>query len=197
MSTLTFDPRPTAMPRAARSRRARTAAGLAQRDWLKSMALERGEIVRVRDGRGLVLRANAGTVWVTEEGEAGDVVLVPGGAHRIASNGVTLIEAQRDARIEVEAVVGTLARRSIERVPRPAPTPKAASGEFRLRLAGLLAAVAAWFAPGSNRPREPDPVDVPVGGWESHDKAISSRRPRGDRVAPEAYARPSRLYPFY
>jgi len=197
MTTLTFDPRPLASPRVARVRRARTAAVPAQRAWLKPMALERGEIVRVRGGRGLVLRAVMGTVWTTEEGEAGDVVLGPGDAHRILSKGVTLIEAHRDARIVLEAIVGTPAPRSIARLPRPARAATPANAREPLRLAGILAAIAAWFAPRAGEPRAPADASVPVGGWESHDRELSSRRVRGDRVAPAAYARHELLTPYY
>jgi hypothetical protein len=210
MTTLTFDPRPLATPRVARTRRDRTAAAPAQRAWLKPMALGPGEIVRVRGGRDLVLRAIMGTVWTTEEGEAGDVVLRPGEAHRIVSNGVTLIEAHRDARIVLEAIVGHEPPGAIERVPARAPDAPApgAPGDMAPSVR-WLGALAHGFAAGTAavahaivdalrlNPAGRAVQRIAVGGWEDHDRLISSRRVRGDRGYIGAYARAAHHYPYY
>lgn len=56
----------------------------------------------LRGARGLRVRCTAGTVWLTVEGEAGDIFLHPGQSHCIASNGLALVESIDHGRIRLE-----------------------------------------------------------------------------------------------
>jgi hypothetical protein len=57
------------------------------------MELERGRLVRIEDGRGMLVRVTSGSVWVTEEGDSRDRIVTAGKRFRIGSGGVTLISA--------------------------------------------------------------------------------------------------------
>jgi hypothetical protein len=210
MTTLTFNDRAFAPAAKARPSTARAAPAAAQRAWLKPMALGAGETVRVVRGRGLVLRAAIGSVWATEEGLAADFVLGPGETHRITSDGVTLIEAQRPSRIVLEAIVGQEPPVAIERVP--AREPDAPAPDARGDMAPSvrwLGALAHGFAAGTAAvaraivdalrltPASRAVQRIAVGGWEDHDRLISSRRVRGDRGYIDAYARADHHYPYY
>lgn len=80
--------------------------------------------VRLSRARGLTVRCTAGRVWLTVDGEAGDIILVAGQFHRIRSNGLALLEAIGSGRVRLE------------------PAPTALAGMRRLlsrRMAGLAA----------------------------------------------------------
>jgi hypothetical protein len=56
----------------------------------------------LREARGLRVVCMAGTVWLTVEGEAGDIFLRAGQSYRIASNGLALLESIGGGRIRLE-----------------------------------------------------------------------------------------------
>lgn len=56
----------------------------------------------LHDARGLRIVCMAGTIWLTVDGEAGDVFLHPGESHCIVSNGLALIESIGSGRIRLE-----------------------------------------------------------------------------------------------
>ena len=58
-----------------------------------NLELVRGNLVRIEDGRGMLVRVASGSLWITEEGDARDRFVGPGGRFRVASSGVTLISA--------------------------------------------------------------------------------------------------------
>jgi len=58
-----------------------------------SLELVRGNLVRIEDGRGMLVRVTSGGVWITEEGDQRDRFVSTGGTFRIASSGLTLISA--------------------------------------------------------------------------------------------------------
>ena len=58
-----------------------------------SLDLVRGNLVRIEDGRGMLVRVSSGGVWITEEGDQRDRFVTAGSSFRIASSGVTLISA--------------------------------------------------------------------------------------------------------
>jgi Protein of unknown function (DUF2917) len=62
---------------------------------LRTIGLRRGQVARIEDGRGLKLRVEAGSVWITEERSIEDVCLQAGEAYRIAKPGTTLISTLR------------------------------------------------------------------------------------------------------
>jgi hypothetical protein len=65
--------------------------------------LVRGNLVRIEDGRGMMVRVTSGSVWITEEGDPRDRFVGPGGRFRVASSGLTLISALSRSTIALEA----------------------------------------------------------------------------------------------
>ena len=55
--------------------------------------LVRGNMVRIEDGRGMLVRVTSGSVWITEEGDTRDRFVSAGGRFRVESGGLTLISA--------------------------------------------------------------------------------------------------------
>jgi hypothetical protein len=74
---------------------------------LGSIGLTRGQIARIDNGKGMRLRVEAGSVWITEERSADDVCLKTGEAYRIDNPGKTLISTLRApfALVSLEPVV--------------------------------------------------------------------------------------------
>jgi hypothetical protein len=62
---------------------------------LGSIGLTRGQVGRIENGRGLRLRVEAGSVWITEERSIEDVCLQAGEAYCIGKPGTTLISTLR------------------------------------------------------------------------------------------------------
>lgn len=58
-----------------------------------NLDLASGNLVRIEDGRGMLVRVTSGSVWITEEGDQRDRLVGPGGQFRVVSSGVTLISA--------------------------------------------------------------------------------------------------------
>lgn len=56
----------------------------------------------LRDARGVRVVCTTGILWLTVEGEAGDVFLHVGQSHRIISNGLALVESIGGGRIRLE-----------------------------------------------------------------------------------------------
>lgn len=61
------------------------------------------EVLRLEGARGATVRATRGTLWLTFENDPRDVVLVPGDAFTIDRSGLTLVEAQSEATLCVDA----------------------------------------------------------------------------------------------
>lgn len=55
--------------------------------------LAEGNLLRIEDGKGLLVSVRAGEVWLTEEGEMRDIVLGRGDSFRLQREGVSLIYA--------------------------------------------------------------------------------------------------------
>lgn len=55
------------------------------------------ESVPLQDVRGMTLRVTRGTVWITQENDTRDIVLRSGDNWVVEKDGLTLVEAQRDA----------------------------------------------------------------------------------------------------
>ena len=58
-----------------------------------NLPLTRGSMVRVEDGRGMLVYVWSGNVWVTQEGDRHDRHVAAGGWCRITSAGLTLVSA--------------------------------------------------------------------------------------------------------
>lgn len=53
--------------------------------------LERNQILRVRDGKGAALRIVAGALWLTQQGDARDIVLEAGDDFVLDRNGLSVL----------------------------------------------------------------------------------------------------------
>jgi hypothetical protein len=67
------------------------------------LALGAGEVLTLDDARGTRIRAQAGTVWVTEEADPKDHIVGPGDTRVVERNGRTVIQALQPAWIALAA----------------------------------------------------------------------------------------------
>ena len=74
----------------------------------ESLALTRGDLLRIRGGRA-VLFVERGPVWVTQEGDGLDVVLPAGAWLRLEGDGTTIVQAAGDASVTLTAAADALA----------------------------------------------------------------------------------------
>ena len=58
-----------------------------------SLLLARGQILKVLDGAGRTVCARQGRVWITEEDQSLDIVLLPGHCYRLRHGGVAIVNA--------------------------------------------------------------------------------------------------------
>jgi hypothetical protein len=58
---------------------------------LSTIGLTRGKVARIPNGRGMQVRVESGSVWLTQDRCGDDVILKAGESYRIASNGLTLL----------------------------------------------------------------------------------------------------------
>jgi hypothetical protein len=65
---------------------------------LSSTRLQRGELQRINDGEGKRVLNLQGTLWLTQQGDARDVVLEAGDMARIEHDGLSIVSALSDAR---------------------------------------------------------------------------------------------------
>ena len=68
------------------------------------VALEAGQVLSLDDARGMRIRAKAGTVWVTEEGDLDDHIVGPGGSLVIAHDGRTVVQAMGHSWIAIDGL---------------------------------------------------------------------------------------------
>ena len=68
-----------------------------------ALALGEGNLLRVMDGQGLLVSVAQGSVWITQEGDAQDIVLEEGGSFRLARDGLTLMHALQPSRLTLAA----------------------------------------------------------------------------------------------
>jgi hypothetical protein len=59
------------------------------------LALARGSLLRIEDGRGMTVTVSIGSLWITQEGDRRDRHVGPGESFRIDAAGLTLISALR------------------------------------------------------------------------------------------------------
>ena len=59
---------------------------------LSSIGITSRKVARIKDGRGMRLRVETGTVWITEDRSMDDVCLNAGESYCIKHNGLTLVE---------------------------------------------------------------------------------------------------------
>jgi hypothetical protein len=115
-----------------------------------NLRLGRGSLLRIEDGRDMLLYVWSGALWITQEGDPRDRLIPAGGWFRITSAGLTLISGFRDSVITL-----TSARESgfAERVDMVGPGSirlpalSASGGRFSALRARLVKHWLRWFAP--------------------------------------------------
>jgi uncharacterized protein (DUF3084 family) len=75
-----------------------------------NLDLVRGNMVRIEDGRGMMVRVVSGEAWITEEGDARDHLVTAGRCVRIMSSGVTLVSALSRSSISLSSRASRFAR---------------------------------------------------------------------------------------
>jgi hypothetical protein len=66
--------------------------------------------IRLLSAKGVVVTCTAGLLWLTVEGEAGDIFLAPGDSHLVRGRGLALLEAIGSGRVRFEKTAHPLAR---------------------------------------------------------------------------------------
>jgi len=145
----------------------------------RPIALDRGDVLRIRGGGGLTLRPQSGVLWVTEEKFGDDRVIAPGDVCRLEGMGLALVYAHRASKVAIDVPA------PLDRVPdvriathggdesrpvaldAPAATP------------GLFARLRAWWQRGREAPARRSLPSAAIGGYAEHDLYVSSRRRRG------------------
>ena len=71
---------------------------------LSSIGLARGSVARIEDARGMTLRVETGSVWLTQDRSCEDVLLETGDTFRIERDGTTVISplGNRFALVSIE-----------------------------------------------------------------------------------------------
>ena len=117
-----------------------------------NIPLVRGSMLRIEDGRGMLVYAWSGSLWITQEGDRRDRLVPAGGWYRITGSGLTLISALSRSALALTSTYEAGFAERIELV-------RAGSGQVETlfaapsRLAALHARLkktwSAWFAPQS------------------------------------------------
>ena len=81
---------------------------------VRPVALDRGDSLRIRNGRGTRVRMTDGVLWITEENSIEDHVLLPGDCLDLAQTGTAIVLAHRAARLVVEVPAGVTPPRAVE-----------------------------------------------------------------------------------
>ena len=66
-----------------------------------ALRIGRGQTLKIRDAVGSTICAREGTVWITEENSAKDVVLQAGQCYRLERPGVALLQAFADSSLSI------------------------------------------------------------------------------------------------
>lgn len=69
---------------------------------MSTIDLQRGKLLRVREGAGSTVTAHAGMVWITEQDSPCDVVLQPGESFTLGRPGLALVQAFSEASVVIE-----------------------------------------------------------------------------------------------
>lgn len=67
--------------------------------------LDAGRLLPLRDSRGVHVRCLEGALWLTQENDGNDVVLLPGDTYSVKSDGNTLVQAVNRARIALDTPI--------------------------------------------------------------------------------------------
>ncbi len=108
------------------------------------LTLDRGMLLRVQDGRRLVVFVRVGLVWITQQGDQRDTLLEAGNWFRLDRDGLAIIYALRGASLTITAPLDARPRWRIER-EAPAAAPAAKPRRTQRRGTVLRSAWAWWM----------------------------------------------------
>jgi hypothetical protein len=111
-------------------------------DSLRTVDLEKGQLIVVRDRPGTRVQVLSGGVWLTEEGRGGDRFAQAGGEIRLARRGRAVVEALQRSRVSISEPTRPWPRALAEGVAARAHDPVWARG-----LSFALALVVAFGVP--------------------------------------------------
>ncbi len=77
------------------------------------MELARGSVLRIEDGRGVLLRVSQGSVWLTQEGDPLDRYLPAGAAFRLDRDGLAVAQATSRSTVTLTAAPRSARRASL------------------------------------------------------------------------------------
>jgi hypothetical protein len=162
----------------------------------RPVALDRGDVLRIRHGRSVTVRPESGVLWVTEERMPGDVFVGPGEMCRLEGMGLALLYAHRASRVVIDVPANANRKLDVRLAVHGADDARPI--RFALRRRGLTSALRALWR-RLLRVRESIRGAVPVGGFYEHDRFLSSRRVRGgerERVSAPGGAFDRLLMPY-
>jgi hypothetical protein len=81
---------------------------------IRPVALDRGNLLRIRNGRGTRVRVASGVLWVTEENSPEDHVLLSGDAIDLVQPGTAIVLAHQVSHVVLEVPVGVTPPRAVE-----------------------------------------------------------------------------------
>jgi Protein of unknown function (DUF2917) len=79
--------------------------------------LEQGDLLPLDRAKGVRISCVEGSLWLTEERGAADVVLQPGQSYEVQATGRTLVQAMSRSRVAVQAL-GTRAQLAFAALPQ-------------------------------------------------------------------------------
>jgi Protein of unknown function (DUF2917) len=68
-----------------------------------ALAMTRGSVLRIEDGRGFLVHVREGSVWLTQEGDRQDRYLEAGASFRLDRDGVAIAQAMSRSTISLTA----------------------------------------------------------------------------------------------
>jgi DUF2917 family protein len=82
----------------------------------EGLFLERRAMLRIARGAGLLVSADTGTVWITQEGKPHDIILTAGQWHRLQGDAPVIASAMRATILTISAPLAASARWKIQRI---------------------------------------------------------------------------------
>lgn len=68
------------------------------------LAMHRGSMLKIQDGRGVVVEVKRGMLWLTQEGDTRDVYIGAGDWLRLDSDGLTIANAMKRSFVTIHQV---------------------------------------------------------------------------------------------
>ena len=68
------------------------------------LAMHRGSMLKIQDGRGVVVEVKRGMLWLTQEGDTRDRYIGPGDWLRLDSDGLTIANALKRSFVTIHQV---------------------------------------------------------------------------------------------